>query len=234
MTIKPKEETFKFFVPIEDITKGTKKDANGNVEMIIGGIASTPHEDSDGEFLDPNGFQLDFFKRYGFINWHHQAKGNPAAIIGEPIMAEIRPNEGLYIKAKLYPDNQIAKDVYELSETLSKNSTRRLGFSIEGKVVQRGSNDKKSPLYNQIKKARITGCAITPTPKNAYTLADIIKGEGILDSSEEADDNYEIVLESIEKGKPVQYIVDVQRPSGETVRVDKEFNITILKAQDNE
>ena len=111
------------------------------------------------------------------VNWHHQAKGQPATIIGEPSKAEIRP-EGLYIETDLYPSSKIACDVWELANTLEKDSkTRRLGYSIEGKVLKRKSNDKNSPDYKHIEKAIITGVAITHMPKNPKTFANIIKGE---------------------------------------------------------
>ena len=155
----------------------------GEVTMKMGGIASTSAKDSDGEYLDPNGFDVKPLLEKGLVNWHHRAKDQPQAIIGEPTTAKITP-EGLYIEAKLYPSSPLANEVYCLAETLEKDSsTRRLGFSIEGRVLKRRSNKKTSPLYNMVDKAEITGVAITHQPKNPKTLASIIKGE--TDNSEE-------------------------------------------------
>ena len=169
------EDKFTFWCPLE---KAQDLDpTTGEPVMKLGGIASTSDEDSDGEFLDPKGFDIKPLIESGMVNWHHQAKGQPATIIGEPTKAEIRP-EGLYIETELYPSSKIACDVWELAETLEKDSkTRRLGYSIEGKVVKRKSNDKKSPDYKKIVKAIITGVAITHQPKNPKTFANIIKGE---------------------------------------------------------
>lgn len=169
------EDRFTFWCPLE---KAQDLDpTTGEPVMKLGGIASTSDEDSDGEFLDPKGFDIKPLIESGMVNWHHQAKGQPATIIGEPTKAEIRP-EGLYIETELYPSSKIACDVWELAETLEKDSkTRRLGYSIEGKVVKRKSNDKKSPDYKKIVKAIITGVAITHQPKNPKTFANIIKGE---------------------------------------------------------
>lgn len=166
---------FKFWCPIE---KAQSVDPNtGETVMKLGGIASTSDEDSDGEFLDPKGFDINPLMKSGLVNWHHQAKGQPATIIGEPSKVEIRP-EGLYIETDLYPSSKMASEVWQLAETLEKDSkTRRLGYSIEGKVIKRESNDKNSPLYKNIIKAMITGVAITHQPKNAQTFANIIKGE---------------------------------------------------------
>ena len=176
------EEKFTFWCPLQK-SEEVLDPTTGEPIMRLGGIASTSDEDSDGEFLDPKGFDIKPLMKNGLVNWHHQAKGQPAAIIGEPSKAEIRP-EGLYIETDLYPSSQIAHDVYNLAQTLEKDSkTRRLGYSIEGKVLKRKSNDRNSPDYKHIIKAVITGVAITHMPKNPKTFANIIKGE--IDDPEE-------------------------------------------------
>ena len=167
---------FTFWCPIEKAQEAVDP-TTGEQIMRLGGIASTSDEDADGEFLDPQGFDITPLLANGLVNWHHQAKGQPTAIIGEPTKAEIRP-EGLYIETELYPSSKIACDVWELANTLERDSkTRRLGYSIEGKVLKRKSDDQKSPDFKKIVKAVITGVAITHQPKNPKTFANIIKGE---------------------------------------------------------
>ena len=188
-----KDDKFNFWCPIGRIEKAT--DEAGEPVMRIGGIASTMDKDADGEYLDPSGFDVEPLKNSGMVNWHHQAKNSPAAIIGEPSKVELRP-EGLWIESDLYASSPMANEVYELAKTLEEDSkTRRLGYSIEGKVLKRGSNDKKSPLYNKIVKAVITGVAVTHMPKNPHTFVNIIKGQvdadGIEVELEEEDDNAE-------------------------------------------
>lgn len=185
---------FQFFVPLSiDIEKSLNE--NGTEIMKVGGIASTSEKDTDGEFLNPEGFDVSYFLNQGFLNWHHQAKNDPNSIIGEPTKAEIRP-EGLYIEGFLYPENQIAQAVWNTAQTLKNNSsTRQLGFSIEGKATKRKNNNPKHPDYKIIEKAAITGCAITFSPKNPKTFLDIIKGEVDDDYSPEYDDSgdFEII-----------------------------------------
>lgn len=177
---------FKFWCPVE-IEKATDL-VTGDEIMRLGGIASTAAKDSDGEFLDPKGFDITPLMTTGTVNWHHQAKGAPATIIGEPSKGEIRP-EGLYLETDLYPSSAIARDVWNLAQTLATDSkTRKLGYSIEGKVVKRKSNDKKSPDYKIIEKAIITGVAVTHQPKNSQTFADIIKGGADNDVEEEEEE----------------------------------------------
>jgi len=183
-------EKFKFYTQAT-IEKAVDKE--GKTVMKMGGIASTADEDADGEFLDPNGFVVDDFMSTGLVNWHHGVKNKPKMIVGEPTIAEIRP-EGFYVECLLYPSSEIAREIYETAEILEKDSnTRRLGFSIEGEVIERQSDDEDDALYKKIKKANITGLAITHMPKNGKTFAQIIKGfveaEGTEGESSEGDDS---------------------------------------------
>lgn len=196
------EQSFSFWCPISKAAERVVDPTTGEEVMVLGGIASTADEDSDGEFLDPKGFDIKPLIESGLVNWHHQAKGQPATIIGEPRVAEIR-KDGLYIETVLYPSSKIAQDVWELAQTLEKDSkTRRLGYSIEGKVVKRESNDPKDPGYKHISKAVITGVAITHMPKNPKTFANIIKGE-IGDDVEE-EETEETAGMTTERGKALQ------------------------------
>jgi hypothetical protein len=178
------EKNFKFHLPLEVLEKAV--DANGKEVMKIGGIASTSAKDADGEFLDPQGFDLSYFKSQGFFNWHHMSKKDPTAIIGEPTSAKIT-KDGLYVEGFLYSDSPIAKSVFSTAQMLEKSSNnRRLGFSIEGKATQRRSEDEQHPDFKYVERASITGCAITFMPKNPKTYMDLIKG-GVDDDYEEDD-----------------------------------------------
>jgi hypothetical protein len=164
------ENKFNFWIPAE-IEKA--KDKKGNEIMRVKGVASTPDRDSEDEELIPMGFQLDRFLKTGQINWNHQSKSDPSKIIGEPEVAKITPKGELYIEGFLYPNSDLAKSVWKLAETLEKNSkTRKLGWSIEGRAIERDITNPK-----KITKALITGVAITPTPVNASTYLDLVKGE---------------------------------------------------------
>lgn len=158
-----------FFVELNSITKG--KDKDGKEIMKFKGVASTADEDSQGEILDPNGFDFQPFLENGYINFHHQASKDPLANIGEPTKAYVKDNK-FHIEGDLYSDNPIAQKVYQFANILSKNSkTRRLGLSIEGKAVEHDPTNPK-----KITKSIITGCAITHSPINKNTLMDIVKG----------------------------------------------------------
>lgn len=185
---------FKFYLPV-DITKG--KDASGKEVMKVSGIASTNSKDSEGETLDVNNFDLKDFHQ---INWNHKGNSDASAVIGEPTKAEVVNKSKLYIEGVLYDDVPMAKAVYTLMKALKNSpSKRKLGMSVEGKVVERASNDKKSPLYNKITKAKITGVAICPHPINADTVVDLLeKGYTKNDSEYEYDEYFEKALKLIE------------------------------------
>lgn len=163
---------FGFFVPAE-LVKG--KDSEGKEVMQIAGVASTTDRDTDDEILLPQGFDLSYFTSSGFINWHHRQKDKPSAIIGEPATAKVQKGgKELYVLANLY-DTPLAREVYDLGVVLKTQSKtgRKLGFSIEGKVIERDPNDPKI-----VTKAAITGCAITYQPKNGTSFAEVVKALG--------------------------------------------------------
>ena len=194
---------FNFFIPAE-IEKGLDKE--GNSVIKVKGICSDDNKDSDEEYLHPSGYDLTYFLSNGFINYNHRAKDDPSSIIGEPTMAKIVNNgTQMYMEGILFPSNKKALAVCELAQTLAKyGSTRKLGWSIEGTVIERDPMNPK-----KITKAKITGVAITPCPKNHNTFVDLVKGEYSDEFIEDEDDeekskNEEKETEKIDKEKAME------------------------------
>ena len=75
---KDLQNNFSFWCPISKAQEQLVDPTTGEQIMRLGGIASTSDEDSDGEFLDPKGFDIKPLLNSGVVNWHHQAKGNPS------------------------------------------------------------------------------------------------------------------------------------------------------------
>lgn len=160
-----------FFVPIEFEKAKDKK--TGEKIMKIRGVASTSDQDSEGEILDPIGFDLSRFLSSGFLNWNHQSKNDASKIIGEPISAFVNSKGELEVTGVLYNGHPLAESVWNLAETLERNkSKRRLGFSIEGRATERDIVNPK-----KINKAILTGLAVTHVPVNTNTYLDLVKGE---------------------------------------------------------
>lgn len=196
------DNDIRMFVPF-DIEKGEAKDRTGKNRkvMLIKGVASTAAWDADGESLDPNGFDYNEFIKSGFFNWNHQANSNPLAIVGEPTHAEVKNNEFI-VKGFLYEDNPLAQKIYKVGEMLKKSgSTRRLGFSIEGKATERDPLNKKRVI-----KANVNHVAIAPSPKNKDAIMDIGKSDAF-------------------EFDPMSVVCD-----GELATVSSDLEITIIKA----
>lgn len=167
------KDDFKFYVPI-DIEKAQEEteESGKREKMILGGIASTGKKDSQGESLSPNNYNLD---QMSLVNWEHSTR--PKDTIGEVIEKDVNSNR-LYIKTELFPENETAKEVWELAKNLHNSGKgNRLGYSVEGKVTERDKNDP-----NKIKAARLTGVALCRVPVNSDSLAGLIE-KGFTDNT---------------------------------------------------
>lgn len=179
------DEEFNLFVPLEE--KSFKKSSNGKEDTyLIRGYASTPNKDRDGDIILPGNLNIQDFISRGFINYEH--KQGDAYRIGVPTEnTYIDPEHGLFVEAKLFMDNPYAQDMWNLSKSLAKSgSGRKVGFSIEGKLLGR---DYRNPAI--IKNVKVKNVAITTNPANpeatwetftkSFTTGDDVVGAGISD-----------------------------------------------------
>jgi len=208
-----KNNNFRFFVPIE-IEKGKKE--NGEESLKLKGIASTSSEDTDGEILEQGGLVIDVLKERGHLTWNHQK--DPMSIIGYPTKAEVT-KKGLYLEGELYKENPLAQQVYKLADIFAKNKNQRqLGWSIEGRALERDPVNEK-----RITKAEIYNVTITPLPKNADTFVEVMKG-----LNSDIRPEYEIIEKSGKK-----FLIEAKDPeTNEVATVDVDFNIDISKAME--
>lgn len=151
-----------------DIIKA--KGDNKNGDMLMKGVASTPSQDTQGDTLDPKGFELSYFLKSGLINWNHEWKANPMSIIGKPTAASVNEKNELVVEYYLFKGHKMAEEVYALAQAMQSNGLQ-LGLSIEGKVLEADPKNPKS-----IKRAMITDLAITPHPINQGTVTELAKG----------------------------------------------------------
>lgn len=206
-----RNDNFRFFMPVNDIKKS--KDKKGNDVYKVSGIISDSSEDSDGEFLDPSGFDM---SEFNYINWNHGK--NPNDIIGEPEKWKNIPGKGMYMEGYIYPDSEKGQQAVELMKVL-RNSKKgnQLGWSVEGQVLERDLlNDKK------VKRARITAVALCPFPKNGNTFAELLQ-KGFVDDQQDED----LEFEETETGN----IIEETDENGDTMIVDSEGNLVVKKAQ---
>jgi len=212
--MKQIEPDFNFFLPITFEKATTKK---GEKVMKIKGIASTADQDSEGEILEPVGFDLSRFLSIGYLNYNHGAKNDVSKIVGEPTVAKITPKGDLYVEGVLYNGHPLAESIWNMAETLERNgSKRKIGFSIEGRATERDIANPK-----RITKALLTGLAITPTPVNSSTYMELCKG---IQDSDYINYEYdqEAILEKAEKES--KYLFEFEA-SGKRYGINKSFQV---------
>lgn len=154
---------FDIFVPIDVSSSVYKTNQSDNVEKkwYIQGYASTPDLDAQGEIVEPNGINIDYFVKSGWINYEH--KQDAEYVIGAPTEnTYVDFSKGLFVEAVLFKENKYAKQMWDLANQISKNGiNRNLGFSIEGAIRKR--NDVESHIVEDV---MITNVAITKNPAN--------------------------------------------------------------------
>lgn len=142
---------FKFFLGA-DIAKSD----DGEGRRIIRGYASTAVEDRQGESLVQKGLDISDFKGYGYFNFDH----DNSIIVGYPHAEKCHVDDrGLWVEGELFKGIPEADRMWELALAIKKsNAPRKVGFSVEGKVLERDGN--------RITKAKIYNIAVTANPVN--------------------------------------------------------------------
>ena len=165
------EDTFSCFVPAQMVVvKGGDKGADKSGKRWICGIASTDGRDLQGEIIDQNGIDFSYFMKHGYFNDDH--KNGPEFKVGQPTEVKLTKN-GLWVKGFLFknpdPTKESRADFYWnlMNELSASGSDRKVGFSIQGKVLRRNGN--------KIEKCWIQDVAITTQPVNTATWAEIAK-----------------------------------------------------------
>lgn len=158
-------DKFHFFMPIDAVKakKGEKDDGR----RWIQGIASTEARDLQDEIVRQRGIDFAYFLKHGFINDDH--KPGPDHKVGEPTECRLT-SAGLWLKGFLYPAGlKPAADKWweHLKAIEASGSSRRVGFSIQGKIQRRAGKT--------IEKCWLQDVAITASPVNTNTWAEIAK-----------------------------------------------------------
>lgn len=167
------ENDFRVFVPNLLLSERSEDVYNSR---RIAGVMSTERRDRQDETVLSKGLDFSDFLQLGHFNDNHSQL--TSAIVGYPERAEFHKDLGdIDSKLKSYPgwtcEGYILKgtkrsdDIWELAKTLTKVPNRKLGFSIEGKVIRR--SDKC------IEKAKIRNVAITNCPVNTDATWNVLE-----------------------------------------------------------
>jgi hypothetical protein len=156
---------FYFFAPL---VKGAGKEKDG--DRIIEGVAATPDRDAHGETVRMDGLDVSYLFRFGKINWEHRKE--PGYIIGKPLNGDITP-ERFKLRSKLFKGMPIADQAWSLLQATSDDDEPALGYSVEGKVLERNPRNPTDVI-----RAMVVNVALTANPVNANTYADVVKSFG--------------------------------------------------------
>lgn len=160
------QERFQFWAGAEVLVK-----AGEEGEGIIFIEASNEKEDQQGDTVLQKALkaQVASYLKKGVISYDHLHKKekDPKFIIGEPVEVKF-PDERTLVKARLYPNNDIAKDILEKL----KDKTTRLGASIGGFIVKRSKvwNEKLKKTMNYVTEIIWDEIALTFKPVNDATV----------------------------------------------------------------
>jgi len=164
---------FKLNVPVSFFYKA---DAPEGQQRRIGGLVSTECKDREGETIIQRGLNFKEFEDMGYFNDNHSKSTD--SILGFPDRSvkfikkgeklpdgSIAPNHGHWAEGVLLQGYAPADRIWELGQAMTKaGSKRRLGFSIEGSILQRSGPDNKV-----ISRANVRNVAITGMPVNQET-----------------------------------------------------------------
>lgn len=150
-----------------------KSRIDGRDGRFIGGYVSTSHMDRQGETLIQEGLEFDHFLSKGWFNDNHDSAGD--SLVGYPTMARLddleKGHKGWYVEGELLPEgsNPRADSLWNIAHGLKKSGKRKLGFSVEGSILDR---DPKNPKV--VRKAQVREVAITRCPVNTKTSLDVL------------------------------------------------------------
>lgn len=165
---------FQFCFPVE-LQKSSTNTEDG--EWRIRGLASTSSQDLQGEIVNQDGLDISALKAgLGLFNYDHE-KG-PENIIGVIDGAEVTP-QGLMVEGYLLKEQPRARAFYDIMRSLKPEHSRRVQFSIEGKIVKREGDGGRT-----IANAKVEKVALTVDPVNTDTYVEMLKSLSI-DSKDE-------------------------------------------------
>lgn len=134
----------------------------------IKGVISTEDVDLQGEIVKQKGLDFTHFEKNGVFNYEH--KSGASNVLGYPTKVN-RKRGQTEIEGVLLLDQPKAMEIITLAEAMEKaGRNRRIGFSVEGQVVDR---DPYNPHI--VTKAKVLNCAITTSPVNPKTSMTLIK-----------------------------------------------------------
>jgi hypothetical protein len=150
---------------LEILEKSSTSGIDIETTRPIGGWCSTENLDRQDEIVVAKGLDFSEFVAFGYFNDNH--KQDTSAVLGYPRVARLEKSRW-WTEGNLLTGYAPADKVWELAKAMKKSSApRSLGFSIEGKVLERDGG-------NRIVRAKVRNVAITNAPVNTDCLWGIL------------------------------------------------------------
>lgn len=187
---------FKFFLEADIAKSGDEG------KRIIRGYASTAVEDRQGESLVQKGLDISDFVTHGYFNFDH----DNSIIVGFPYGEKCHiDDKGLWVEGELFKGIPEADRMWDLAVAIKKsNAPRKVGFSVEGKVLQRDGN--------KILKAKIYNIAITANPVNTTC-----SWEAVVKSFGGKSNDEDFLIENVNKSLEAGYETNPEDMEGGSV-----------------
>jgi hypothetical protein len=198
-----RELPFNFEMPVDFFEKAN---AAPGKQRRIGGIASIETDDKQKEQLLARGLDFSEAISDGWFNDNHSKDTD--AVIGFPEETRMfkkgellpsgkhAPAAGHWVEGYLLEDYPRADRIWKLGKSLQKTG-RRLGFSVEGKVLKRAGLNKSGSRI--IAKAKVRNIAITNCPVNSLARMEVL-AKSLQAVTDSTDDNLDApMLKSLHK-----------------------------------
>lgn len=169
----------------------------------IGGIVSTDHLDRQDEILLQDGLDFEPFLKAGWFNDNHDSSTD--SVIGYPEKAELRSlpdgRKGWYVEGYLLKGSERADRIWNLANALQKTD-RRLGFSVEGSIVERDPSNPKTVRKAVVREVAITKCPVNTNTSLAVLAKSLSAGGSVTNPGTAPGNGFPLRTESLEGGKP--------------------------------
>lgn len=198
---------FRFHVDLDAFSKAGEGDDKD--KMWVGGIVSTSKLDKQEERVLQQGLDFSEFLADGWYNDNHGQK--TVDVLGYPTEAkyvtkgERLPNgqraetAGWWTEGYLLNTDE-GRKVWSLARSLSK-APRKLGFSIEGKILKRSGPDQKTIARAKVRNVAITHCPVnTDTELHVLSKA-LMAGDAIGNPGASPGEGFALRAESVEGGR---------------------------------
>ncbi len=168
----------------------------------IGGIVSTDHMDRQQEVLLADGLDFSPFLKGGFFNDNHDKSTD--ALVGYPTKAELRElpdgHKGWYVEGYMLKGSDRADRLWDLAQALQK-SDRKLGFSVEGGIVERDPNEPTTVRKAVVREVAITRCPVNTETSLSVLAKSLAAGHAVADPGVAPGEGFPLRVEAMDKKK---------------------------------